>query len=679
MGALTQGVLRLLSGQLLRCRRGQRPWLAIGFLACLSGPSVATDAMHVEQSELAPLAETVAPFKALAVGSFEASLSLALQGYASASVHEFRGPGDQDDLIGAHAFYMANGYAPLWVSNKGYNAKALRLLSELQNGDAWGLKARDFLVPAVRQPIGNPSLVDAELALTRAVLRYARHARGGRIADPGAELSGFIDRKPQLLPVGTVLARLAAAEAPDAALRALHPQHAAFERLRLAYNLARDQAKSSAAKILPAGPLLKLDVSHPNVAILRLRLNVPVQPASAEDPSPSAELYDEAVAAAVKTFQTQAQMRYADGVVGEKTRNALNAQSVSTSPAMLLANMEQWRWMPDELGNTHIAVNIPEFTTRVMRDGKAVHTERVVTGKIATATPLFSDKMQTIVFQPKWGVPDSIKVNELLPQLQEGNGLKAGLKMSLGGRDVDPWDVDWSKADILNYHVYQPAGDDNALGVVKFLFPNKHAVYMHDTPSKKLFNAQVRTFSHGCIRVRNPLSLAEHLLAADKGWTSTQIKELAWDGPENVAVKLDTHVPVHITYFTALVDDAGKVETFNDVYGHERRITLALEGNHKLISKLDPAPLPKTNAAPLQVATATGRPGSQYPVARPAVAPVAVAIARAAERSAARFTAPQALGFPQSAKKWSWAPQPSNRRYQGNTTNDVIMRQLGNN
>jgi hypothetical protein len=272
-------------------------------------------------------------------------------------------------------------------------------------------------------------------------------------------------------------------------------------------------------------------------------------------------------------------------------------------------------------------------------------------------------------------VPDSIKVNELLPQLQDGNGLKAGLKMSLGGRDVDPWDVDWSKADILKYHVYQPSGDDNALGVVKFLFPNKHAVYMHDTPSKKLFNSEVRAFSHGCVRVRNPLSLAEHLLATDKGWDAKLVQELAWDGPENNAIKLDTPVPVHITYFTASVDEAGNVSTFSDVYGHERRITLALEGKHKLISKLDPAVLPETKAALSQVAKANSRPGRNYPVATPSSPPAALAVAR----PVASLAPPSALGFPQPGKKWSWAPQPPSRRFQGNTTNDVIMRQLGGN
>ena len=157
---------------------------------------------------------------------------------------------------------------------------------------------------------------------------------------------------------------------------------------------------------------------------------------------------------------------------------------------MLLANMEQWRWMPADLGSHHIAVNIPEFTVRVMKDGAAIHTERIVTGKYETQTPIFSDRMRTVVFQPSWNVPESIKINELLPKLRAGGNPIAGqgLAIKRNGRDIDVWDIDWDTADIRQYHIYQPPGDANVLGIVKFLFPNKHAVYLHDTPSKKLFN-----------------------------------------------------------------------------------------------------------------------------------------------------------------------------------------------
>jgi murein L,D-transpeptidase YcbB/YkuD len=256
------------------------------------------------------------------------------------------------------------------------------------------------------------------------------------------------------------------------------------------------------------------------------------------------------------------------------------------SESAILANMEQWRWMPEDLGAFHITVNVPEYAIRVVRDGEAVHTERVIVGEIANQTPVFSDKMSTVVFHPFWGVPDSIKVNELLPSLARGSALeRQGLRVQYNGRDVDPRSVDWSQADIRNFHVYQPPGSSNVLGVVKFLFPNQHQTYMHDTPTKNLFNASQRTFSHGCMRVRNPLKLAEAVMGHDRGWTMADVDDALANGPENNNITLDRKIPVHMTYFTVVANPDGSYQTFNDVYGHEKRITLALAGRWGQIDK----------------------------------------------------------------------------------------------
>ena len=167
-----------------------------------------------------------------------------------------------------------------------------------------------------------------------------------------------------------------------------------------------------------------------------------------------------------------------------------------------------WRWMPADLGATYLMVNVPEFQFRLVRNGEVVHTERVITGKAETQTPIFSDMMETVVFKPTWNVPDSIKVKELLPALARNPAAlsRQGLKVSYKGQEVDPTQIDWATTDIRALHVFQPPSGDNALGIVKFLFPNKHAVYLHDTPTKALFNQTRRTFSHGCIRVRNPVN-----------------------------------------------------------------------------------------------------------------------------------------------------------------------------
>ena len=267
----------------------------------------------------------------------------------------------------------------------------------------------------------------------------------------------------------------------------------------------------------------------------------------------------------------------------------------------LLANMEQWRWMPDDLGAFHVTVNVPEQLIRVVRNGRVIHTERVVIGKTETQTPIFSDEMEQVIFHPFWGVPDSIKQNEVLPSLRGSGAVlaKNGLRIQSGGRDIVPATVDWTRTDIRKFHVYQPPGPSNVLGVVKFRFPNKHDVYMHDTPSKGLFKSAVRTFSHGCMRVQNPIRLAELVLEEDRRMTPEKVHALTLkDAPQDNQLNLSRRIPVHITYFTVSIDEAGKVSTFKDVYGHEERIALGLEGRFKQIK---PVPEPKTppSAEPL--------------------------------------------------------------------------------
>jgi L,D-transpeptidase YcbB len=250
--------------------------------------------------------------------------------------------------------------------------------------------------------------------------------------------------------------------------------------------------------------------------------------------------------------------------------------------------MEQWRWMPSDLGQLYVWNNIPEYIQRVVDKGEIVNTERIVAGEIGKQTPIFSRSMRKIVFRPKWKVPESIKVREIWPSLLRGGGLLAqyGLEIETkDGKRVDPRAVNWAKEDIRNYEVIQPPGPKSVLGVVKFTFPNPHTVYMHDTQDKHLFAASQRTYSHGCMRVKNPLRLAELLLGSDQGLDAAAIADFVKVGPLDNEVALQRKIPVHTTYFTALVSDDGKVTTFRDVYGHEKRIVQALEGRWTEIAK----------------------------------------------------------------------------------------------
>lgn len=488
----------------------------------------------------------------------------------------------QDDRDALWMFYVGRS-EPVWVTKTGWTPAARSLIDELGRADDWGLDASDFEIPSLAAadigdgPIPEQKLVDAEVGLSLAALKYARYARGGRIDDPATQLSSYLDRKPQVRPPFLVMVDLADAPDPAEFLRKQHPQHEQFAKLREEYLARRDTGHDATVDIPTSGTKIKPGASHPDIALVRERLRVVADGADAA-------LYDDHLVEAVKRFQTKRGIEPANGVINSKTRRALNeGQKVALST--LLANMEEWRWMPQNLGESYVWVNVPEFTVRVISDGKEQLSERVITGEVDMQTPIFSQDLKTIYFHPRWIVPDSIKIKEIGPGLARGR--RRDMVVMRNGKVIKPSTVNWYKADIRNYDIYQPSGPDNALGQMKFTFPNKHMVYLHDTQSKGLFDSAQRTFSHGCVRVRNPQRLAEVLLGIDKGWSPDEVAKLVKVKGEPVenGIDLDRHIPVHITYFTARVDDDGDVVTSKDVYGHEKRITLALEGKWKDIDK----------------------------------------------------------------------------------------------
>ncbi|HJZ44290.1 MAG TPA: L,D-transpeptidase family protein [Hyphomicrobiaceae bacterium] len=503
-----------------------------------------------------------------------------------------RGAVDRGDRAALAAFYAERTGALLWVTKDGFASRAQSTISEIAKADDWGLSARDFELPQLGSSEAAPAaLADAEIKLGLAVLKYARYARGGRL-DP-RQISRYIDQGPTLLEPKIVLEAVAASDAPGSYLQSLHPKHPQFQRLRQALLKARagtgrPEAGTEPQVRLPDGPLLKPGMDHPHVALLRQRFKVAAE-AGRET------FYDPALQQAVAAFQRENKMN-PDGLIGRTTRSVLNGEGkpalAGSEVQRLTLNMERWRWMPESLGQLHVWDNIPEFTTRVLKGGQLVHSAKIIVGKPETQTVLFSANMRYVIFHPEWGVPDSIKVKEILPYLRPSSGggffsffggadtrvlEKHNLKVSFNGRPVDASQVDWNQVDIKRYTFIQPAGAANVLGVVKFRFPNKHDIYMHDTPQRDLFDKQVRTFSHGCIRVHNPGRLAEILLEEDKGWSAAYVRGLLAQGYNN-EVTLDKQVPVHVTYFTAVAGEDGTVQHFGDVYGHDNRLTAALAG-----------------------------------------------------------------------------------------------------
>ena len=495
-------------------------------------------------------------------------------------------------------YYSVPDQPLLWVDENGLTERAKAVMAEIGKADDYGLRASDYTLPKAddfnaADAKAKDWLADAEIKVSYAVLDYANDARGGRL-DP-QRLSENLDPTLALPDPSEVMGSIAIRADPAAYLRSFQPDQPQFEALRQKLIEARGGGKSAepakpGVVIIPDGPVLKLGIEDEQVALLRKRLEVPAQAGANE------KMFDKDVLEAVRRFQF-AHGAAPDGLVGAGTRRMLNSQQEEQPRQVggqakvqaLLINMERWRWLPHDLGPYYVTVNIPEFMLRVVEDDKTIHATRVVTGKPEKQTPIFSDEMEEIVFNPYWNVPNSIKIEEIAPYLQQGGGFFGGgwdtsvlarhnLRIrGASGREIDPDTIDWGRVDIRNYELYQPPGPDNVLGTVKFVFPNKHDVYMHDTTQKNLFAQTVRAESHGCMRVQNPQALALLLLHHDQGWSQAQIDSAVRDSEDN-HVALKQHIPVYITYFTIKVNDDGSISTYNDVYGHDARMAAALSG-----------------------------------------------------------------------------------------------------
>jgi murein L,D-transpeptidase YcbB/YkuD len=346
---------------------------------------------------------------------------------------------------------------------------------------------------------------------------------------------------------------------------------------------------------MPESGTVKPGTEHADIALLRKRLKVEAQSADNE------KLYDARLEEAVKAFQEEKGLK-ANGILNDKTRKALNraGEPKRADPKgrtdLILVNMERWRWLPEDLSDFYVMNNIPEFISRVYKNGDEAFKTKIIVGQPTWPTPVLTSSMEFVIFHPEWGVPDGIKVKELLPRLKRagggggffeelfGGGSSGGarvlqaykLQPTLNGHPVDADKVDWNHVDIRQFSFVQPAGGENPLGFVKFRFPNRHDVYMHDTPQRDLFRQTFRALSHGCMRVENPKKLAEVLLAEDHGWTPDDVDRAIAGSKDEITLKKP--IPVYLVYFTAVANKDGRLEIYDDIYGHDSKLMQALEG-----------------------------------------------------------------------------------------------------
>jgi murein L,D-transpeptidase YcbB/YkuD len=479
--------------------------------------------------------------------------------------------GHKEERSGAVAFYKDRNYAPVWIENGQANARAKAMVAYLKTVDSDGLEPSEYATPEIKAGADAGELAEAELKLSDAALDFARHAATGRVSFTRISNDMYYDLKfPE---PAEVLGKLASGENAGETLAAYLPQHPAYKALKAKYVEARAKKEETKVSRIAHGTTLKIvktkketkTMDDARVPALREKLGVTQNAGS--------QTYDQDVADAVKKFQADHKQK-ADGILGNATVDLINGPSREKELDTLLVNLERWRWIDHTLrGNTYVMVNIPDYSLKLVKNGDEYWKTRIVVGQPSKPTPLISPDMKFITVNPTWNVPPSIIAREYLPVLrQDPTALdRIGLKLTHNPDGT--------------VRIYQPPGERNALGRIRFNFPNKFLVYQHDTPDKQLFAHDKRAYSHGCMRVQNPLTYAEKLLSIElpnQGYSEAKVKSML--GSNEVNIDFPKPLPVHITYQTAFVDDAGKLETRDDIYGIDARMLKAMKSDERKVA-----------------------------------------------------------------------------------------------
>jgi murein L,D-transpeptidase YcbB/YkuD len=513
--------------------------------------AVATPA-PAPQPDQAATAEPAAP--ASTVNTADAAIADQLRALASGKFD--KDIGNKKDRIVIDAFYSGRDYAPLWITGGKANDSAKAAINYLHHVDADGLDPADYATPDFGS--AEPAaLAEAEIKLSMALITYAHHAAVGRVH--WSRVSPDISYDVKAPEPADVLAAMVEAKDMTAALDSFEPQMPQYRALKAKLAEYRAGKSDPSKPQIAAGPAPKIGAEDDRVPELRDRLGVPGDGSST---------YDKGLADAVKKYQQEHELKVT-GLLTPQTIEALNGKQPDKPIDIILANLERWRWMPHDLGANYVIVNLADFTLRVMHDGKLDWMTRIVDGKPDKATPIMQGEMKYITINPTWHVPPSIVNNEYLPALAQDPTVldRMGLKVAKN--------PDGSTS------IWQPPGEKNALGRIRFNFPNKFLVYQHDTPDKYLFAYDKRAYSHGCMRVQDPQKYAEVLLSIVRphdGYSEDRIRKMIAEGSEQ-DIQFPTFMPVNLTYQTAFVDDNGKLQFRDDVYGRDRQLLAILKGS----------------------------------------------------------------------------------------------------
>ena len=483
-------------------------------------------------------------------------------------------------------FYERRDYAPAWT-NKDQIAE---LVTAITATTADGLDPSDYHLDSVlfAQSTLNAGqldtaaeIADADLVLTDSLIRLGYHQRFGKVNPYSLDPNWNFRRELNDIHPAVAMQDAIDSDSLIEYLRTVFPRGWVYTQLRDGLSRYREIAANGSWPVIPDGPTLRPGATDPRLAALMKRLAITGDMKDLQTFAP-VTTYDEVIQAGVRHFQERHGLD-TDGVIGPATIKALNV-SAEQRVLQLEVNLERARWVLDDISDNFVLVNIAGFRAYLMRDRKIAWETKVQVGKTYHQSPVFRDVMKYVDFNPTWTVPYSIASKEMLPKIQSDPEFFQKRDFDVkdrGGNLIDPATVDWSKVTrrTFAYTLVQRPGPNNALGRVKFMFPNKHAVYLHDTPSKYLFGQAERAFSHGCIRVEHPFEFAELLLGP--GWDQDKI-QATLDSRETKTVLLPKPLPVLLMYWTAIVREDGQVFFYDDVYERDQKIADALNESFRI-------------------------------------------------------------------------------------------------
>ncbi len=472
-------------------------------------------------------------------------------------------------------FYGKRAFAPIWFTETGITENAHLVVAAMAAANEHALNPDNYKPLRLVDQAGAASSPDDwaafELELTKQYIRYATHLSSGRVQPNkiNKALNLFPDRPdPNML-----LEQAVDAVDFSTFLEALAPRSDNYARLKRRLAQYREKAATGGFTAVPEGDVLKPGMSDPRVPALRQRLIEEDIPGASDH---SGETYDGSLVEAVMVFQDY-QGLADDGVIGKETFARLNV-TLEEKLIQMELNMERRRWMRDDLGSFYVFVNLADQELKVVKNGKTIHTARVVVGKPYHATPVFSDQLEYVEINPYWNVPYSIATSEYLPKLQKNPAALSGknIRVFQDGNEVAATQIAWNSYSRgkFPFRLRQDPGNSNALGRIKFMFPNKFNIYIHDTPSKGLFSRAERAFSHGCIRVSDPFALANVLLE-NKSTTPGHWEKIR-DTDKRTIVKPGVPIEVHLTYLTAWMNKDGSTHFRKDIYGRDEKLLNAL-------------------------------------------------------------------------------------------------------